>query len=1381
MPPRKKRSNGSSGRSQSRKLVEVASSLPATSPLSSSSSTIAVDEWSDGELVSAHASSAEESDFEVLDETLEQEARNVSAQDTSLLDTTTGGSSSSDASASDSGWSTGAKVVLAAGVGVITTLASIQVGKVISNAVSAGANEAHQQFIRSDPLNPATFLPTTYISPFLRGALSMGVATAVKQCKGVDDGIDLQTTISRAEAWVQEAKQLSANNSGGLSMEQEKLAELWIEEARQLLTRYIETHSKELNQLLGVSRKIATTAISSSAEAPSSASTQRAVIVIPPPLPPGGTHTDDVSSSSTHSFVTVGAMLELAHRSVDAQNPTKDGLLLSKSDKRLLQLIEALEAMPRVVPITMQRYAPEEIDQRIAASEAMGSRVFIESMQGRFRTLAQNLWSAPSDQIKRVIVLASAPGVGKTQGMEQGVVQWIDWPFLKFKGSDLAGLKINSESNAYHVFCKMLAAKIATARDSRGQLTKCMVCYVDDMDRMLDDDGIFANDLESRRRLFLLFKDFGDALITTFQAQEPELFSYSLAEGMLMPFDMRHVHGAASFNKLPAEWLPDSGDQASRQRLACIAVQYADEIDRRHIATYHYVRRVLMSIRAAWSRNLTLFTSSASEGNKEEMLDHFIREHVDEEVLKSALLQVVQKDIEMFVGVFERQLGIRGLRELLDQVESKMMTLLPRDPTLMNSQAVFFGALVHLDALVQSIESYNGRKDKRMAEVELKKSLQIQLATEHSKLQGLPDETIAPILTLIQQCESHSNLKEQQVLLGTIRIRIAMWTNRVTLPEPDVAGRRLKDIFGYFAVTKTSVISVSSSESTTLGVTDAAAATKTTTSTSSISSTAATTTVTTTSDVDRFTPICTVFESVYWRMRAARCGKTLRNEPIVVNCADAGMPLVTTLIHGLAKVVGGVPVHTLNIHSAAQLVDNVDVYTVDNKDPRIDLIDPLRCALFVSHPTLGHRFAMTVRWVDVGSRKIPLITYSDYYVVIPNTMIDTLVKHTQDYALGQRDVMSLVGNDQVRVFHDESGLSNKSNAIKHVKSHVTQRVSMLDSVFSSAADPTSPSQRSLYESFVIVPIRSSTLALIDEWKDDTRNDLQGKDAFMRMLGEKLNGSDWKLPGNRSIDPRMLTVFLVDNSAVALSDTPGQRPALRWVMGNPPIQGRETQARQYLEAKLTEAHAAQDEMRQLLLQSSSSAIQLRTSTPMSESPLTMVLTEQQRQAFEHMVQFDMEQARKARGSWSSVLSPTPLMSSIDDLIARAQSACSPFGFQSAFPDIDQLRVMWFATYQTEMTQLENDWKRHRVIEQERIAREQAEEEQRKLEEQARNVAKQNIAYREAESDHWAAKYRNSNNKNNNKTSVVVQASSSDNKSKSKARDSDDDALVLSLLD
>lgn len=1345
MPPRKKRSKGSGARGLSRKL-DVAS-LPVTSP-SGSPPAASLDEWSDGELVSAQASSVEDSDFEVLDETLEEEARHSQKHDlTTQLSTTT-----------NSGWTTGTKVVLAAGVGIIGTLASIQLGKVVSNAVAAGATEAHQQFIRSDPLNPATFLPTTYIGPFLRGALSMGVATAVKQCKGVDDGVDLQTTISCAEAWVLEAKQLAADNSGGLSMEQEKLAELWIEEARQLLARYIETHSKELNQLLGVSSKIATTAISNSATVPSSAPSNLSVIVTPPP---GGASNDTSSSSSSvHQFVTVGAMLELAHRSVDAQNPTKDGLLLSKSDKRLLQLIEALEVMPRVVPIKMHRYTPEEIDQRIAASEAMGSRVFIESMQGRLRTLAQNLWSAPSDQIKRLIVLASAPGAGKTTTMEQGVIQWIGWTFLKFKGSDLAGLKIPDKSNAFQVFCIMLAAKIATARDSHGQLTKSMVCYIDDMDRMLDDDGIFAQDPESRKRLFLLFKDFGDTLITTFQAQEPELFSYTLAEGMLMPFDMRHVHCAASVNKLPVEWLPESGDQASRQRLACIIVRYADEIDRRYIATHHYVSRLLMSIRAAWSRNLTLFAPDASADNKEQVLDQLVRKHVNTEVLESALLQVVQKDIDMFVGIFQRQLGIRGLRELLDQVESKIMTLLPRDPSHMDSRAVFFGAIENLEAIAQSIESYNGRKDKRMAEVELKKTLQVQLAAEHAKLQSLPDVVSAPILELIQQCESQNDLKGQQALFDKIRCRIAMWTNRVTLPEPDLAGQLLKETFGYFAVTKPSV-----------------------------STSGSTANVTTTPDVDRFTPICTVFESVYWRMRAARCGKTLRNEPIVVNCVDAGMPLVTTMIHGLAKVIGGVPVHVININSLVQMVDRIDVYTVDTKDPRMTQIDSSHCTILVSHAVLGHRFAMTVSWVDTSSgRKFPMLTYDNYCVVVPNTLVDALVNHTKSYSKGQRDILSLNTIDHVHIFYENTGAINRSNAITHVQTNMRQRLSMLDSVFSATADPSSMAQRSLYESFLIIPVRPSTLTIIEAWKDDFRNDLQGKDAFMRMLGEKLNDSEWKLIGNHTIDPRMLTVFLVDNTAVALSDTPGQRPALRWTMGNPPIQGRETQARQYLEAKLAEAHAAQDEMRQLLQQGSTIIQQHQTSTvnpPTSASSgatLTLVLNEQQRQAFEQMVQFDMEQARKARISWTSVLSPTPLMSNIDDLITRVQSACSPFGFQTAFPDIEQLRAMWVATYQTEMAQLENDWKRHRAIEQERIDRERAAEEQRKLEEQARNAAKQNIAYREAESDHWAAKYRNNNNNSNNRTPVVIQASSVHNKGKSKGRDSDDDGTPLvSLLD
>jgi hypothetical protein len=152
------------------------------------------------------------------------------------------------------------------------------------------------------------------------------------------------------------------------------------------------------------------------------------------------------------------------------------------------------------------------------------------------------------------------------------------------------------------------------------------------------------------------------------------------------------------------------------------------------------------------------------------------------------------------------------------------------------------------------------------------------------------------------------------------------------------------------------------------------------------------------------------------------------------------------------------------------------------------------------------------------------------------------------------------------------------------------------------------------------------------------------ERFKAMLTEQLNAPTWKLSEGRVVDPRPLTVFLIESppkvsassllaassssSAITPQADSERSACIEWVLGPPPIEGREQRARSMVADELEQV-LIDRRKRNLIIGRRADALQ------------PLLLNDTQNDILSQLMAFDMQLALDARTSNLS-LSPIPLV-------------------------------------------------------------------------------------------------------------------------------------------
>ena len=125
-----------------------------------------------------------------------------------------------------------------------------------------------------------------------------------------------------------------------------------------------------------------------------------------------------------------------------AKNQRPDIETLEKEDKDLVYTLRALAQFIEM-PVEIQYSTPQEVQDRMNQNPAMGSKEFIQSIQSRAQTIADNAYKAPKAQSKKVRI-EQCPGTGKTTGILT-MTQWANVPVCMLAGEKLNAMKIRLE------------------------------------------------------------------------------------------------------------------------------------------------------------------------------------------------------------------------------------------------------------------------------------------------------------------------------------------------------------------------------------------------------------------------------------------------------------------------------------------------------------------------------------------------------------------------------------------------------------------------------------------------------------------------------------------------------------------------------------------------------------------------------------------------------------------------------------------------------------------------------------------------------------------------------------------------------------------------
>jgi hypothetical protein len=160
---------------------------------------------------------------------------------------------------------------------------------------------------------------------------------------------------------------------------------------------------------------------------------------------------------------------------------------------------------------------------------------------------------------------------------------------------------------------------------------------------------------------------------------------------------------------------------------------------------------------------------------------------------------------------------------------------------------------------------------------------------------------------------------------------------------------------------------------------------------------------------------------------------------------------------------------------------------------------------------------------------------------------------------------SMASDDYFKVtigssFEDELSRRNQS------------RICLLDPFFGKPQ----VSEASAAEAFVLLRLTDGVRKQIVNWAGHKATDVSPIERFKAVLTEQLNAPTWLLSEGRVIDPRPLTVFLIEATAACTMTTTTAAAAaaanaapmssdertasLDWIVGLPPIEGREERAR-----------------------------------------------------------------------------------------------------------------------------------------------------------------------------------------------------------------------------
>jgi hypothetical protein len=1203
-------------------------------------------------------------------------------------------------------------IATAATVAVSTAVVGLKVIPAIGKAISAGVQGAHQHFLESDPTDLETWRIHNYWAPFMSAAAGTGVVEVVKRVKGGVEDIDLESIIVEAEQYVAEADISQSKGLGGFSPDQRNTAQTWINDARTRLNTYISKHANSLDNIL-------TPALSSSSSSNNTEQKDNDNAKAKDEKKDDAKKDEDKdkdkdedkkkkSDSVVRKKVTIGSMLDIAKKAADARNPSKE--LLAKEDKELLSLIQALDAL-KTVPYLVSRLPSEKVEENIRNNPALGSREFISLMQSRARIVSRNLWVPPKDQNKKLMVAASGPGTGKSTTFKQAFEEWAGFPFRTMTGAEFIGIPIPENSTAFKLFASRIRKYVSEAR-MNGKRVKNLVIYGDDFDRAWSGIGIFAMDRESRRKLFSFFKDVCDPTISTISGSEPELFSYELAPGRLFPMDMSQVHFGISCNMIPPELLPETADSAMIDRMTNLNPAYADEQDRISIgidfylpnmltvigkfygdANYKYNPNVLgiglediiynnseadIIIKNRYDTVLSvlvsgpyflakmktsdiwcLFCNQGKNYQLESKIDLNIqicyKSTSEIEVLRinktnaiKTILEVVQADINMYTVKFGRKLGIRGLKDLMDRyavyVESKLQR-----PQVEPDIFSFTDDGFELPKIVATIDGYNKLIDADMSGVEDAQLFNQKVSDERLVINSLPDTRKKQILAIFDKINETKDKSVKQTLFAEACLKSKLIRNRVTLPDPVEAGSKLTKAFGYFK------------------------------SNGDVSG-----------DIDRFPPILSVFEDIYWRMASFRRGIDRENKLIRIKFADPAAES-NTLYTALSNVLGGVPVRYIN--NIDTLFENNDCYSISKTHPLYEqaiagckLTGKTSGKIYITCKNNGSVYVyLTYCSIPSTNTTVFYYTWEESNFVIKESALEVVLKH-----MGQGVLCPIKSTDTLELNTDDTISIELSRRLK-------QRICLLDSCFST----TLLDEKSSTEAFVVVKLTSSIRNQIQTWgitqgvsPDSIILYQQSLDKFQSYLYEKLNSDSWEIRGSKMIDPRSITIFLVHDTAGPNYMLDHSKLANDWLIGLPPIQGREQRARSAIETELHNINIDRLQQDNLLNQKSSAPIALNDS---------------QEQILKKLMEFDLQLAQQFRDEGYK-LSPTPLDQAVSEFISRLKSCTNSFGLVSEFPSEEIFKRTWVEFYTPEHTRINN------VREQQRLA----EEAQRRAEEQAAQI-------------------------------------------------------------
>jgi hypothetical protein len=1237
--------------------------------------------------------------------------------------------SSSSSSSSSNVLCTVAQGVVASAATIAAGALAFQFGPAFSKSMSAGLGGVTDSFKTKNPARLDTYNPLQYVQPFVSAAFASGAMEAVKHLEGSADERNVEEILIAAQACLDAAQQATREQRGGWSDDQVATAQAWISEGRMRYRAFVHKQARS-KPLLFASLTEATTAT-----APTTViSTHTLATPQPPPPPPPAMvpvvtpiqmmpSPPKIFSSST---VTVADMMEATRQAHQLRHPSVEQLA---QEDGLNNLIDALDGLTRV-PYLLPRVTEARVRNNIARHPAKGNATFINNVIGRVVIMVNNFTLPLKDRNKKTALLVSGPGTGKSVTWKQAA-GWAELPMCVLPGSDYVGIPLSGSTTAFEVFAENVRKAVTEFRDVHtGELIPCGVLYGDDFDRAWAKNGSLAQSPACLERFFLFCKDVGDPNITTMLFKtEPHLFSWHLAPGRFFPINWSHIHWGVSCNSLPERFRSGSSvaDPATLTRLCNLDAAYATAADRLADALDLTLVEILSkvaerlgealppprSISFARTRVTREFLARLNllgkKDEDEKTADTLAAEletelgpcdlhlgpktsHIDLHIARRALIRVVAADWAICRDKFEGNLGIRGLSDALNQFQAYVTGRLPVDGDKSSLPAADLFAGWNASTAIAKLEAYLIPPETELVGLASAQELSRQLADERLAARNFPMHVREPILRLLDLAvanNSAATMSEKAAWLDQVRELARMWIHRVPLFSLEEAGRRLQSAFGYFQASGDGV-----------------------------------------GDVDRFPAVVTVFESIFWRLAALRSSDdnesspSIQNTPITVRFTSPHAA-TSTLYTALAKdVFGGLPVRVVN-DQLNTLFEGGDEYSVPDDEPIVEQISTLapKYQVRISLSVAGKAFlpflmrrknsvnCTSLYYLDMGAGK----SY-----VFKRSALPSL------YKAGDLVTTLLADN------HNSLDYSTGEDALSVVQKATACRLALLDHCF----DADQRAEKSCAEAIVVLHLTPSVVTEISAWAEQYRGAGAGSmdgssiERFRAWLGLQLSAPTWKLTQGVIIDPRGLSVFLVDDPAhpcLGNSNSNGNSNShngkLDWLVGLPPIEGRRHRALATIANELTRINHVRRQRATMLCSSASSSTSL-----VSACLEPIILNSTQETTLEHLLAYDLSQAQTTR-TRGFELSPTPLDDAINDLLLKVSTGTNPYGLATPFPTLGAFTRAWDDMYRSEHERINAILEQRRLdmLAVERKAFEQAQMEGKILE--ARAHAEAEVAYKQ----------------------------------------------------